>query len=164
MAEPAIASSIATRAIVFPGVNQIEIRDVTVPPPGETEILVQTLYSMVSTGTELRVLAGEYGAKDAFPLFPGFSSIGRVMQANYLAEVSINPFNFFAGEGVTILTPADRTVDDRNAVVEHIRRGNIKSSDFVDEVRRVEDAPKAYRDLQRDPGKHFSLAFAWSRD
>lgn len=47
---------------------------------GPKEIAVKTLYSMVSSGTEGRVLAGHYGAEGKFPLVPGYSVVGEVTE------------------------------------------------------------------------------------
>lgn len=85
-----------------------------------------------------------------------------VFQANYLEEISINPFNFFAGEGLTVLTPADHGVDDRQSVVEELRRGVIRASDFVGTVVPFTDAPTAYPALRDDKNNNFSLVFDWT--
>lgn len=84
-----------------------------------------------------------------------------VIQANYIDEVSINPFGFFPGEGVTILTPSDRGVEDRQMAVEHYRRGKLKAADFVQTVAPVADAPAAYAALRDDKNSNFSLVFDW---
>lgn len=73
------------KAITFTGVNQIAVWDGELGPCGPTNIVVRTHYSMVSSGTELRVLGGHYGAKDKYPLIPGYSSVGEVIQVG--AEV-----------------------------------------------------------------------------
>ncbi len=346
-----------TKAIVFTGVNQVTIKEFDLGPCGPTEVVVRTCYTMVSTGTELRVLGGHYGAKDKFPLIPGYSVVGEVIavgvevcgfrvgdlvsgrnprpvpginaswggqashhiyttagedrvvllpdgarpldyviaeisaislrgavaaapkpgetavvlgqgligafsaawlhllgckvivgdleqtrldralawgaaaavkideadaagrlralgnggadivvessgtaagallaytlvrkkpqaygldykvepiqfyhgdwprlviQANYLEPVTINPFNFFDGEGVTILAPKDRGVEDRQRAIEFIRRGQIKAADFVQQVVPFSEAPMAYLAFSKDKNKNFSLVFDWS--
>jgi len=85
-----------------------------------------------------------------------------VMQANYVETVTIDPFGFFPGEGVTILTPADRGVEDRQMSVEHHRRGVLKAADFVQNVVPFADAPAAYAALRDDKNSNFSLAFDWA--
>lgn len=72
-----------------------------------------------------------------------------VMQANYIKEVSINPFSFFAGEGVTILTPADRGVEERQRVVEYVRAGKVDMTPFLGTVVPCAEMPAHYRKLQR---------------
>ena len=86
-----------------------------------------------------------------------------VFQAGYLEEISINPFNFFAGEGLTILTPADHGVEDRQSVVEELRRGAVRASDFVANVVPFTDAPAAYLALRDDKNNNFSLVFDWTK-
>jgi len=71
--------SILADVIVFPSAGEVELRQVEVPAPAADEIAVRTLYSMVSTGTELRVWAGHYGAAENFPLVPGYSIVGEVI-------------------------------------------------------------------------------------
>lgn len=69
-----------SKAVVFPALDMIEVRDVVLPPIKEDEFLAETIYSYVSPGTELRTLAGYYGAKNNFPLVPGYSNISRVLE------------------------------------------------------------------------------------
>jgi len=40
---------------------------------------VRTHYTLVSSGTELRVLGGHYGAKEKYPVIPGYSVVGEVV-------------------------------------------------------------------------------------
>ena len=72
-----------------------------------------------------------------------------IFQANYLKDVSINPHGFFAGEGVTILTPADRGIEDRQRAVELIRSGKVDVTPFLKNVCKVEDMPEMYHKLQQ---------------
>lgn len=85
-----------------------------------------------------------------------------VMQANYLDTVTVNPFDFVAGEGMTVLAPKDRGVEDRQRVVEAIRRGEIASSAFIDQPVPFPTAPQAYPALRDNKGKNFSLVFDWT--
>lgn len=68
-----------TKAIVFSKPNEITLGDFELGSCAATDIVVRTLYTMVSSGTELRVLAGHYGAAEKFPLVPGYSVIGEVI-------------------------------------------------------------------------------------
>ena len=72
-----------------------------------------------------------------------------VMQANYVKEITVNPFSFFAGEGVTILTPADRGVEERQRAVEYVRSGKADMSPFLGTVVPAAEMPEHYRRLQR---------------
>jgi len=82
-----------------------------------------------------------------------------VMQANYLDEVSHNPHNFTPGEGCVVLSPSDRGIEDRQRTVEDLRRGHIKSADFIDAVVPVDQAPAAYEALAKK--EYFSVVFDW---
>jgi len=66
------------KAIVFEGPGQIKVTELELGPCSDEDIAVRTLYTMVSTGTELRVLGGHYGASANFPLVPGYAVIGEV--------------------------------------------------------------------------------------
>lgn len=85
------------------------------------------------------------------------------MQANYLEPVTIDPCGFFPGEGVTILAPKDRGVEDRQKAVEGIREGKIKASHFVQNVVSFTEAPQAYKALRDDKNSNFSLVFDWTK-
>ena len=85
-----------------------------------------------------------------------------VVQANYLDTIDIDPFRFFPGEGLTVLTPHDRGTDDRQAAVELHRRGGFVARHFIDRVVSYRDAAEAYAQLRDDKDSHFSLIFDWT--
>lgn len=72
-----------------------------------------------------------------------------VLQANYIKEVSINPFSFFDGEGVVILTPSDRGVEERQRVIEYVRTKRVDMTPFLKTVVRPGEMPANYRRLQK---------------
>ncbi len=66
-----------TTALLFTGIDRVELVDVNLPEPGSGQVIVQALYTAISPGTELRCLAGkQFGA--AFPFVPGYSMVGRI--------------------------------------------------------------------------------------
>jgi len=83
-----------------------------------------------------------------------------IMQANYLKNVEINPFGFMPGEGVTILAPKDRGVEDRQMVVEAIRTGRIKASDYLDQIMSYKNAKDGYAGLLSR--KYLSVVYEWN--
>jgi len=87
-----------------------------------------------------------------------------VMQANYLEPISINPFAFVAGEGMVILAPKDRGIEERQKAVEAIYRGKISASSFIDKPVPYRQAVEAYKALRDDRNKNFSLIFDWTQD
>ena len=72
-----------------------------------------------------------------------------VVQANYLEKVPVDPWDFMDGEGVTVLTPFDRGVEERQKAVEAIRTGALRVDDLVTVTRRPEEMPDGYGALKR---------------
>jgi len=64
-------------------------------------------------------------------------------------------------EVITTITPGDRGIEDRHRVIEEIRRGALKSADFIDQLASPKAAADAYAGLQSR--KHFSVVFDWSK-
>ncbi|MDR3708123.1 MAG: zinc-binding dehydrogenase [Capsulimonadaceae bacterium] len=77
------------KALVFTAAHQMETRQFSLRACGRDEIVVKTRYSMVSPGTEMRVLAGKQsvgGDMPYFPLIPGYSIVGEVVEVGSEAE------------------------------------------------------------------------------
>ena len=66
-----------TPAILFTSPQQVALSEVAIPEPGPGEVLVETIYSCISPGTELRCLIVKDGPSD-YPYIPGYSLSGRV--------------------------------------------------------------------------------------
>lgn len=84
-----------------------------------------------------------------------------IWQANYLEDVAINPHGCQVSEGITTIAPGDRGIEDRHRVIEEIRRGALKSAEFIDQLVSPEAAAEAYAGLQSR--QHFSVVFDWSK-
>jgi len=68
------------KAVVFPEAGRAELTDVPLAEPGPEDIVVQTLYSGISLGTEGWIFTAKY--KDTkFPLIPGYMAVGKVLHA-----------------------------------------------------------------------------------
>lgn len=67
-----------TRAILFTGVDSASVGTVTIPEPGPGEVRIQTAYSCVSPGTELRCLAGKQQGSPPYPYVPGYALTGTI--------------------------------------------------------------------------------------
>jgi 2-desacetyl-2-hydroxyethyl bacteriochlorophyllide A dehydrogenase len=66
-----------TKAVVFPEANKFEIIDVPVREQGPRDLVVKTLVTAISPGTERWILRGKHiGTK--FPCVPGYQRIGIV--------------------------------------------------------------------------------------
>src|SRR5438552_10060533 len=75
-----------TRQAVISEPYKVQVREVNLPDPGEKQILVRTVASAVSAGTELAVYTGTHQwLKDPnlpdwkFPFRPGYSAAGTVV-------------------------------------------------------------------------------------
>ncbi len=66
-----------TRAIIFAGPGKVTFGNVEVADPDPGDAVVRTVVTVVSTGTDTRVLRGGPEAK-GYPLVPGYSSVGVV--------------------------------------------------------------------------------------
>lgn len=88
-----------SQVIVFTGPRQVELQEEEVPDPGPGEVTIETLVTLISTGTELICYRGEsdpgthWNNWVKYPFSPGYSHVGRVMRV---------------GEGVTELQEGDR--------------------------------------------------------
>lgn len=66
------------RCLLVTGPNQIECAQLELPPPAEGEVLVESQFTTVSPGTELRVMSGQEAHTWGF--IPGYSLSGRVVE------------------------------------------------------------------------------------
>jgi 2-desacetyl-2-hydroxyethyl bacteriochlorophyllide A dehydrogenase len=82
------------QALYFLGPAQVEVRQEPLPDPGPEQVLVQTLFSGISPGTEMLIYRDEFPAEvtlDAtiaslagtfrYPLKYGYAAVGRVVEA-----------------------------------------------------------------------------------
>jgi 3-hydroxyethyl bacteriochlorophyllide a dehydrogenase len=69
------------RAVVFPEAGRLELRDVTLREPGPDEVVVDTSYSSISSGTERLLFSGLLPGMPQlrFPLVPGYEAAGTVL-------------------------------------------------------------------------------------
>jgi len=74
------------KRVVFKKHKVAEIEDYDVPDPGKSEILIQTIKTLISTGTELTLLSGDYpqnsywAAYGELPFLAGYSNVGRIVK------------------------------------------------------------------------------------
>jgi 2-desacetyl-2-hydroxyethyl bacteriochlorophyllide A dehydrogenase len=73
--------------VVFEQPRVAKVVPAELPRPKRGEILVETIASLISTGTELTILSGEFpehsvwAAYGKFPFVAGYSNVGRVTEA-----------------------------------------------------------------------------------
>lgn len=71
--------------VVFSGPRQVVIEDQARPAPEEEQVLIKTRRSLISPGTELTILSGEFPPASAwsnlgrFPFRAGYSNVGEVI-------------------------------------------------------------------------------------
>jgi 2-desacetyl-2-hydroxyethyl bacteriochlorophyllide A dehydrogenase len=82
------------RGVVFTGPRQVELETYEVPDPGPQQVLVRTMRTLVSAGTEVKALVNMRG-EATYPTRPGYSSVGIVEAA---------------GSAVAEVQPGDRVV------------------------------------------------------
>lgn len=90
-----------TQALIATAVNTVSLDQVELPEPQDHEVLVETLYSSISPGTELRCLSGKQGGDATFPFVPGYSMIVRVVQAGPRAATPVGTIAFLMGSAKT---------------------------------------------------------------
>jgi 3-hydroxyethyl bacteriochlorophyllide a dehydrogenase len=72
---------IASKAVVFPSRNLIELRDVQVKEPRGGDVLIRTAYTSISAGTERMLLGGQMPHPAlSFPVVPGYETVGKVVE------------------------------------------------------------------------------------
>jgi len=89
-----------SKTIIFTGPFQVELGEIDVPNPQGAELLIKTLYTGVSTGTETRVLSGKQSGSE-FPLIPGYENIGEVVEAGKDATLKPGDIVFNMGSKFT---------------------------------------------------------------
>ena len=73
-------------AIVFEKPKKVIIQDIGMPTVGKEDLLIRTSRTLISTGTEITVLNGEFPDNSAwsdygkFPFHPGYDNIGVVVE------------------------------------------------------------------------------------
>lgn len=71
--------------IIFSKPKHVEIENHQMPIPTKEELLIETHYTLISTGTELTILNGDFLEGSAwenygrFPFTPGYNNVGKVI-------------------------------------------------------------------------------------
>jgi 3-hydroxyethyl bacteriochlorophyllide a dehydrogenase len=86
-------------AVVLDAPERLGLKRLGLNAPGAGDVVVETLYSGVSTGTERLLWAGKMPAFPGmgYPLVPGYEAVGRVAAAWPNAEVSEGALVFVPG-------------------------------------------------------------------
>ena len=74
------------QALRVPEPGGVELVALDIPDPEAGEVIVETLYSAVSPGTELAWSDAAPGTPGKFPHYPGYSGVGRVVRRGATVE------------------------------------------------------------------------------
>lgn len=87
------------KAIVFRGVRQTELSEVTLKPISSTDVLVETWWSSISTGTEKMAYNGLIPSWPfIFPFIPGYETVGKIIEVgDHVNQSLIGKFAYVAG-------------------------------------------------------------------
>ncbi|MBS7634345.1 zinc-binding dehydrogenase [Candidatus Bathyarchaeota archaeon] len=117
--------------IVFPKPMKVEVEKFQVGKPKEKEVLIETEAALISTGTELTALTGDFPKPSAwsnyikYPFVPGYSSIGRIVEVGY----EVKDFN--VGDIVAATSPhATHAVVRADQLVKVPENVNVESACF----------------------------------
>ncbi|MCA9973067.1 MAG: hypothetical protein KC425_22770 [Anaerolineales bacterium] len=70
-----------TRAVVIPEPGRVQLQNVSLRTPGADDVVVQTVYTSISAGTERMLLAGQMPHPMLqLPVVPGYETVGRVVE------------------------------------------------------------------------------------
>jgi 2-desacetyl-2-hydroxyethyl bacteriochlorophyllide A dehydrogenase len=102
--------------VVFPGPRDVVIEDRERPEPAEREVLIETETTLVSTGTEVTVLSGDYpdgsvwDSYGTYPFEPGYANVGRVVDAGGTHLAAGDRVATWAPHAKYVTAPADECV------------------------------------------------------
>lgn len=77
-----------SEGIVFSEVNTAQVQAITLPELQAGQVLIETAYSFISPGTELRCLAGKQDGA-TFPLISGYSMAGTVVEVGEGVDLAV---------------------------------------------------------------------------
>lgn len=81
--------------------------------------------------------------------------------ASYTKTMELLPTGLAQVEGALVFYPRDRRVSDRQAVIDQIRKGVLKTEDFVGAPVPFSKAPEIYETLRQEPSKALTYVFSW---
>ena len=90
---------IETEAVIIKDPGKLYLGNVVLREPGPGEVLVETHFSGVSTGTERLFWNGEMPAFPGmgYPLVPGYEAVGEVVDARESNKLNVGDFVFVPG-------------------------------------------------------------------
>ncbi len=139
--------------IVFSQPGKVVIEQRPVPHPPKDSVLIMTRRTLISTGTELTILSGDFPKDSAwsrygrFPFVPGYDNVGEVIDVgegvsrDWIGKkvASRNPHALFVTVPLDPLVPIIRDISDDEAVfftiaeivMNGVRRGEVRLGESV---------------------------------
>ena len=87
------------RTVFFTGPKQVEVREQELPPLNDDDVLVETLCSSISAGTEMLIYRGQFprvvdthdnvSSDLKYPLAYGYACVGRIVETGKHADKSL---------------------------------------------------------------------------
>jgi len=83
------------KRVVFTKPKQVEIQDYEVPSPSKGQVLIRTKLTLISTGTELTALSGNFSPTSywatyvKYPFLPGYSNYGVVEEVGKETKLNV---------------------------------------------------------------------------
>lgn len=68
------------RRVVWPEAGRVEVEDFEIQSPNEDELLIRSELTLISPGTERASLLGLPNTPKNYPMYPGYSNIGEVIE------------------------------------------------------------------------------------
>jgi len=84
------------KKIIFPSPFKVQLKDEEIPKVKNKSLLVKTLYSGISNGTERNMLSGE-SYSSGFPISPGYQIVGKVEKCGKDVQDFLTGENVFCG-------------------------------------------------------------------
>ena len=95
-----------TKAVIFTGVNKVEVGEVDIPKPGPTEVLVRTIMTGISVGTDGWYIKGLYlGGRIRYPTIYGYQRVGIIEELGSRVDTVGLGDRVFVGTARTRLEP-----------------------------------------------------------
>ncbi|MEO1573973.1 MAG: alcohol dehydrogenase catalytic domain-containing protein, partial [Pseudomonadota bacterium] len=121
------------KAVVFERPNALTLADLPLSAPGSHDVVVDVEFSGISTGTERLLWTGTMPAFPglAYPLVPGYETVGHIVDAgaNQRARIGQRVFvsgadcfgevrGLFGGSASRLVVPSDKALRISSAVYE----------------------------------------------
>ena len=106
-----------TKRVVFERPKEIALKEVELPEPSGNQVLVKTLTTLISTGTELTTLTGEFPPRSywaevsKYPFTPGYSNVGTIIKRGGNVDASRIKFPSLPGREGLGVSPGLMGVD-----------------------------------------------------